>query len=127
MRGEWDEGQQWRQGDSAPEEQEGNKQLGEQEGLGRAKRSQGRRTEVWGALEQERWGGSCALEAWSKGSARPAASHGPLATALLWQGREGALIPQPPLLPVSKELGSTPGESAPSICYPLLDQIGYPL
>lgn len=61
------EGQQWRQVNSAPEEQEVNEQLGgswgEQEGVGRAKRSQGRRTEAWDALEQEQCGGSCGLEA----------------------------------------------------------------
>lgn len=36
--------------------------LGVKDGVGRAKRSQGRRTEVWDALEQEQCGGSCGLE-----------------------------------------------------------------
>lgn len=37
-------------------------ELWEQEGLGWAKRSQGRGEEAWGALEQQQCGGSCGLE-----------------------------------------------------------------
>lgn len=46
-------------------------------------------------------------------------------SALARQG--GSPDPTATTPPVSRELGSTPGESAPSICSPLLDQTGYPL